>query len=153
MSESVISELQSLWGSSFFSKCSKLNLDFENAGKNWEKKFFFSENIIWILIVKLSLLSTGYFSSASDVLTSSPKIWHVNKRLFRTQFPCQWPMNMIRMLWCRFQQCLCTFTMWLVEESYETGLFRDLSNHVFRVRNFGNKKAVKVIFWFEMFKI
>ena len=29
-SESVISEIQNLWGSSFFSKCSKFNLDFKN---------------------------------------------------------------------------------------------------------------------------
>ena len=81
-SESVISKIQKLWRSSFFSNCSKLNLDFENAAKNCEKKIFFSEIIIWIVIVKLSLLSTGYFSSAANVLTSSPKIWHVSQRDF-----------------------------------------------------------------------
>ena len=43
-SESVISEIQKLWGSSFWSNCSKLNLDFENAAKNWEKKKFFLRN-------------------------------------------------------------------------------------------------------------
>ena len=32
--------------------------------------------------LKLSLLGTGYFSWAANVLTSSPKIWHVNKRDF-----------------------------------------------------------------------
>ena len=79
-SESVISKIQNLGGSSFFKKYLKFNLDFKNAAKNSEKVFCFWDNCIWIGIVKLSLLRTGYFSSAANVLTSSPKIWHVNKR-------------------------------------------------------------------------
>ena len=47
-----------------------------------EKKIFFWDNCIWIGIVKLSLLRTGEFSSAANVLTGSPKIFHVNKRDF-----------------------------------------------------------------------
>ena len=48
-----------------------------------EKKFFcFWGKFIWTTIVKLSLLRTGYLSSESNLLTSSPKIWHVNKRDF-----------------------------------------------------------------------
>ena len=66
-SESVISEIQNLWGPSFFSKCSNFNLDLENGAKNGEKLF---------------LLRTGYFLSAANVLTRSPKIWHLNKRDF-----------------------------------------------------------------------
>ena len=81
-SESVTSKIQNLWGSSFYSKCLKFNLDFKNAAKNWEKVFCFWDNCIWIGIVKLSLWRTRYFSSAANVLTSSPKIWHVNKRDF-----------------------------------------------------------------------
>ena len=46
------------------------------------KIFSFWDNCIWIGIVKLSLLRTGYFSSAANVLTSSPKTWHVKKQLF-----------------------------------------------------------------------
>ena len=81
-SESVTSKIQNLWGSSFVSKCLKFNVDFKNAAKNWEKVFCFWDNCIWIGIVKLSLLRTGYFSSAANVLTSSPKTWHVKKQLF-----------------------------------------------------------------------
>ena len=81
-SESVISKLQNLWGSPFFPKCSKSNLDFKNAAKNWEKVFSFWDNCIRIGIVILSLLRRGYFSSRAKVLTGSPKIWHVNKRDF-----------------------------------------------------------------------
>ena len=79
-SESVISEIQKLWRLSFDAKCSKFKIRFKNAAKNSENFFCFSDNCIWIGIVRLSLLRTGYFSSAANVLTSSPKIWHVNKR-------------------------------------------------------------------------
>ena len=68
-----------------FSKRSKFQMDSKNAAKSSEKVFCFWENCIWIGIVKLSLLRTGYFSSAANVLTSSPKIWHVNKRDFFEQ--------------------------------------------------------------------
>ena len=66
----------------FFRKYSKFNVDFENAGKNREKNFCLWDNCIWIGVVKLSLLRTWYFSSVANVLTTSPKILHVNKRDF-----------------------------------------------------------------------
>ena len=66
----------------FCSKCSKLILDFKNAAKIFKKLFSFSDNYIWIGIVKLSLLRTGYFSSAANVLIRRPKIWHVKIKYF-----------------------------------------------------------------------
>ena len=63
--ESVISQIQILWGSSFFSKCQKCYLDFENEAKNWEKGIFLRYNCIWIGIVKLSVLRIGYLSLAA----------------------------------------------------------------------------------------
>ena len=80
--EYVTSELQKLWGSSLFWKSFKFNLDFKNVAKNWENVFCLWDNCIWIGIVKFSLLRTRYFLSAANVLTSSPNIWHVNKRDF-----------------------------------------------------------------------
>ena len=62
----------------FFSKCWKLKLDLKNSERNWEKVFSFWDNCIWTGIVKLSLWRTGFFSSAANVLKSSPKILHVN---------------------------------------------------------------------------
>ena len=48
-----------------------------------EKKFFLCEIITsQFFIVKFSLVRTGYLLSAANVLTSSPKIWHVNQRIF-----------------------------------------------------------------------
>ena len=66
----------------FFSKCSKLNLDFKNVAKTSEKVFCFWYNCIWIGFIELSLLRTGHLSSAANVLTSSPKNWNVNKTDF-----------------------------------------------------------------------
>ena len=66
----------------FFSKCWKLKLDLKNSERNWEKVFSFWDNCIWTGIVKLSLWRTGFFSSAANVLKSSPKILHVNNRDF-----------------------------------------------------------------------
>ena len=62
-------------------------------------------------------------------------------------------MIMVKVLSCRLQQCLGTFTILLVEGSSETGIFNHLSNDVYRVRNFGNTKAMRVIFLLKMFKI
>ena len=73
-SESVIYEPQKLWLSSFYSKCSKFNKDFHHAAESWENFFCFSHSWIWIGIRKLSLLRTGYISSAANMLTSSPQI-------------------------------------------------------------------------------
>ena len=122
--------------------------------KNWEKVFCFCDNCIWIGIVKFFLWRTRYISSPANVLTSSPKIFHVNKRdLFQLSFLWQWSMNMKKVPLCWFQQCFGRFTMLLAEGFSEMGLFRHLSNHVFSVRNLGNTKAVRVISFFKMVKI
>ena len=124
---------------------------FFGKDRNWEKNFCFIDNCIWIGIIKLSLLRTEYLSSADNVLTWNPKIWHVNKRnFFPTQFSWQWSLNMIKVLWYRFQQFLGTFTILLVKRSSETRFFRYLSNHVFSVRIIGNTKSVRVEFSFKM---
>ena len=66
----------------FFFKYLKFQLDFKNAARNSENVFCWLNNCMLIGIVKLSLLRTGYFSSAANVLRSSPKISHVNQRDF-----------------------------------------------------------------------
>ena len=81
-SESVISEMQNLWGSFFFSKDLKFIVHFKCGAKNWEKVFCCWYNCIWIGIIKLSLLRRGYFSSTANVLTSRPNNWHVKNRDF-----------------------------------------------------------------------
>ena len=78
-SEKVISETHRLWGSCFFWKCSKFNVDFRNEQKNWEKVFFLWDNSIWIGSIKFRLLRREYLSSAVNVLTNCLKILHSTK--------------------------------------------------------------------------
>ena len=52
----------------------------KNSAKIWEIVLRFSNNCIWIGIVKLSLLGSGDSSWVANVLTKRLKIWHVNKR-------------------------------------------------------------------------
>ena len=80
--ESVISEIQNLWKVILFVKMSKISSRFQKCSKRLTKILRFWDNCIWIGIIKLSLLRTGYFSSAANVLTGSPKIWHVKTRYF-----------------------------------------------------------------------
>ena len=54
--QSIIFETNQLWGSYFFSKCSKFDVDFRNGKKNWKKFLDFWENWIWIDFAKQSLL-------------------------------------------------------------------------------------------------
>ena len=153
-SESAISERQNLWQSSFFSKYLEFFADLNNLAENSAKDFFFSDNCIWLGIVKLSLLRTEYFSLADNVLTSSPKIWHVNKRdVFQLNWLSSDEGISQRWQWCRFQQCLGALTMLLLKGFSETGLFRHLSDYVLRVRNFEITKSMRVISFVKMFKI
>ena len=69
-------------GHLFFGKCSKFNLDFENAEKNQGKVFCFWNNWTWIGCVKYSLLRRQFLSTALNVLTNSLKIYHITKRDF-----------------------------------------------------------------------
>ena len=75
---------------SFLPKCSNFHLDFKITARNIEKVFCFLDNCIWIGSLKLSLLRRGYLSSATNVLTTSPNIWHVNNRDF---FKLNWLGN------------------------------------------------------------
>ena len=80
--ECVISEINQLWGSSFFWKCSKFKVDFKNATKNSEKAFSFWDNCVRIRCVKLSLLRKEYLSSAVNVLKKSYKVLRLTKTDF-----------------------------------------------------------------------
>ena len=152
-SESVISEIQKLWESSFFSKSSKFNVDFENAAKSWQKLFF--SQIIASELVSLNFLYLDrlLFIGSQCVNKQSQDFACQSERHFAKQFPFQSPINLIKVLWCRFQQRLGTFAIMLIEASSEAGLFRHLSDYVFGVPNFEKKKSMMLIFSFKMFKV
>ena len=48
------------WGTFYFSKCSKSNVDSKNAIKNYKKSLVFSDNCIWIGSSEFSLLLQEY---------------------------------------------------------------------------------------------
>ena len=87
ISDSVTFKIQNLWGSSFFSKCLKFNLDLKNAAKNWEKKIV-SEIIASEKVLLNCLYYTGYLCSVPSVLTRRPTIRHVNTRDFCKHIFC-----------------------------------------------------------------
>ena len=66
--------------------------------------------------------------------------------LLPIQLTWQWSMNIIKVLWCRFQQCSGAFTMLLLEGFSQTRLFRHLSGYDFAVRNFKITKSMRVSF-------
>ena len=66
----------------FCLKILKLNVNFRNSEKNWEKVFCFWDNSIWIGCVKLSLLRREYLPSALSMLGKSLEILHITNRNF-----------------------------------------------------------------------
>ena len=130
--ESVGSKIQQLKGSSFFRKCSKLNLNYQNAKKKWERVFCFWGNCIWRCCNILSLLTREYLSSAVNGLTNSRNIFYIS---LRVTFSNWTPFTVInqyeKVSSLRFQQCFGPLTMLIIEGSSEKGLFRHLSTHVF----------------------
>ena len=82
--QAVALQINKLWASSFFWKCSKFNLDFENAEKNSERVFSFWDNWMWMGCIKLCLLGREHLSAALVVLTNSLKLFHITKRDFLT---------------------------------------------------------------------
>ena len=60
--ESVVSEIHKLWVSSFFWKCSKLNIGIKTAEKIEKKSFVYIDKCVWIVYVEYSLSKTEYLS-------------------------------------------------------------------------------------------
>ena len=152
-SESVISEIQNLWESSFFSRYSKFDQDFKNAAKSWKRVFCFWEKYIWIGIVKLSPLRAGYFSSAANVLTSSPKILHVNKRHF---FQLNW-LGGDHWIWKRWYHADMNGAWARLPCSLSNGLlkreFLDIYFHTFSESGTSKIQGMRVNLFFKTFKI
>ena len=74
--------MNKLWATSFFLKCSKFNLAFQNEGKNSEKVFSFWDNCMWMGCIKLSLFGREHLRTAVIVLTNSLKLFHITIREF-----------------------------------------------------------------------
>ena len=147
-------EIHQLWWSSFFWKCSKVNLDCKNLEKYWEQKIFFWDNCIWIGCVNLSLLSKIYLWPTVNVLRNGPRILHITKRGF-FQLNC-----LDSDQWICYRCCCSDFNskrshllccLWKGPLKLD---FLDIYlTAFFGVRNFGNTWAIRLIFFLKMFKI
>ena len=94
------------------------------------KMFFVLEIIVCELVnVKFVLLRREYLWSAVYVLTNSLKTLHELKETFSNWIGFKVFSKYVK---GGFQQCVGRFRMLLLELSYETPLFRHLSNHVNR---------------------
>ena len=152
--ECVISEIDQLWGSSFFWKCWRFNAHFENARKNWEKAFCFWDNCVRIGCVKLSLLRREYLSSAVNVLTTSYKALRLTKKdFFRLNY-----LPNDQQIWkeccCPDRNSVSTHFPCCLSKGLLKRDFLDIYLTTFSgVPNFGNKSAMRVILFLKMFKI
>ena len=146
-------ENTNLWGSFFDSKYLRFNLDFKNGVKNWQKAFCFSDNWIRIGVVKFSLWRTRSFSSAANVLTSSPKILHVNKRHF---FQLNW-LGGDHWIWKRWYHADMNGAWARLPCSLSNGLlkreFLDIYFHTFSESGTSKIQGMRVNLFFKTFKI
>ena len=130
--QSKISKIYNLWGSSFFSKRSKHNLNFKNAVKHFENVFCVLDNCIWIDSIKIAPIEKRILVIDSQCV--SKHCWdfaYNSERLYLFRLPTQRSIIIAKVVIFRFQQCLGPFTMSLIEGYSETRLSRHLSNHVF----------------------
>ena len=67
--------------------------------------------------------------------------------------PAQWLRNIVKVLSFRFQQCFDPFAIFSVEQSFETRLFKHLSNNVFRSWYFHKYISYEGHLFWQMFKI
>ena len=111
-------------------KLSPLRRDYLPLATNVLRRFCISLTQIfsnWFVFIVINNNGKG------DVVEFSTVFWPVyQERLFPTQLPSQWSINMVKVLSFRFQKCFGLFTMLIVEGFSQTGLFRHLPNHVFR---------------------
>ena len=132
-SQSRISKMHQLWGSSFFPSCSKFSADFTIVAKSLEKSFCFLGNCISIGCVKFSLLRREYLSWTVNVLINKPKLSDIPKRdNFRLNFS-----HSDETVWwkcCRadFSSVWDSLTCWLSQGVLKRGFldsnFRNVTN-------------------------
>ena len=128
----------------FFWKCLKLNLNLKNTkkkqknkNKNKNKK---NEKNVFVSEINASenVTTNAYFQKRILVIDiqcvkkESQDFPYNSERLFQPELLSRESINMVKVLSFSFEQCFGPFNMLLVEGLSERGLFRHLSNHVFR---------------------
>ena len=105
---------------------------FWKCTKNLKKNLFFRSMYLNCLHLIVSTQKRMFVIRSQSVNKRSEVFACHYKWLFPTHLPSQWSTNMVKKLPLRLNQCFGPFTMLPVEGSSQTGLFSQLSNHVFR---------------------
>ena len=117
----------------FFLKMFKIEFRFRKRSKKLRNRFFVSEIFASEDVAVKCLYkeeNTCYRQSMS--WQTALRFCISLRELFPTELRSQGSINTVNVLWIRIQHCLGPFNMFLVQVSFETGLFSHLSNHVFR---------------------
>ena len=149
--QSILWERDQTWGSSFLWKCSKFHLDFRNLAKSSENSFNFRKNGVWIGCLKHSLLQRE--NTGNNILENCLKISNTTKR---TVFELKlWQSDEeIWEIYClaEFSSVSDLLTCWLSITLLTQGILVIYVTTFFTVYNFGYISAMRLIFFFKMFK-
>ena len=114
----------------------------------------FSDNCICIGSCKFSQSSTGYLSSAGNVLTNTFRILpNTTADVFRINFPQNDEKHDKIALKGHFAGIWDTFTCWLSKRVPKRRFLQKGLTKFFTVCNFGNTSAMTIIFFLKTFKI
>ena len=137
-----------------FFKIFKMWCRFQKRNKEFRKSFFFSYNSIWIRSCKFSQSWTGYLASAVNLLTNNTLTSPNTKwDIFGINFPENDEKTTEKRSHGDFASTWEAFTFWLSKRVLKRCFLDCGLTKIFKVCNFGNTLAMRIIRFFKIFKI
>ena len=132
----------------FFSKCSRLYVDFENLIKLWEDIDGFEDNLSWTCWGSFCQLWQEYMWSAINVLKKCPNIADMTKRHDKQLNLFDINGTLVKR-WCRsdFSSVLDPSTGWFPKRVLKQEFKGNQVTTFFAVNNFANIEAMKWSFF------
>ena len=130
--QSIISETNQLWGSSFLQSIQSF-LKISELEKKIDKDFFDLE----IIAFELVALNTCFYwerihvIGCQDLNTQSQNFRYYQDRIFGADFLSKLSINLTKLFSCWFKLCFGSFNMLTVHKCFDTRLFRHLSKRTF----------------------
>ena len=116
---------------------------------NPENVFFYCDNCIWIDCVKLFLLRREFFSWELNVLTDSLKVFLITNRHFSFSIAFTIINKNSKGTVVQISTVFGPVSFLLLEVSSKIGIFRQLSNHIFRSPTFWKYISYECHLFFE----
>ena len=138
----------------FFVTMFKIESKFQKWRKKLGKLFCFWDNYIWKCCNTFSLLRREYLSSAVNVLTNRPNIFHITRDTFRNWLACtltnKYRKGAAVQIWRAFRSvyhvtCRRVLSNWFFLDIYLTAFFG--------VPKFKNTSPMRIIFFLKIFKM